>query len=214
MTDAFDKVVFRGRLMDKKCRAFLMAMEEKLGYELTVMQGNYNPGGVAQSGGTHDGGGVVDLTAYDWKNKIKVASDLGGFAFHRDYIQGLWGEHLHIGIRDHGRLSDAAQAQQVDWDARPPRNGLKGHSLLTGQYHPGKEITFKYPVKVVPVAPLSNNVTKARDALVEAIHNVAQAASLLTVADERRALDLSDEVAKLKVTHRNLRRQLAELPKR
>ena len=32
---AFDRVVFRGKLMDEKCKAFLMAMEEKLGYELT-----------------------------------------------------------------------------------------------------------------------------------------------------------------------------------
>ena len=34
MSDAFEKVTFRGRLMDRKTKAFLEAMEEKLGAEV------------------------------------------------------------------------------------------------------------------------------------------------------------------------------------
>jgi hypothetical protein len=213
VSDAFEKVVFRGRLMDRKCMAFLLAMEEALGYELTIVQGNYNPGGVAQSGGTHDGGGVVDLAAFDWRRKVKVAAELGAFAYHRPYIQGLWGEHVHLGIRDHGRLSLTAQRQQQDWDSRPPRDGLKGHAVWGG-YHPGKQITFQYPVKVERVIPRPTNITKTRDELVQSIHSLGQAAALLTAADEARARDFSDKIQQMKETHRELRRVLKSLPKR
>ena len=213
MTDAFEKVIFRGRLMDNKTKAFLEAMEEKLGYELTVVQGCYNPGGVAASGGTHDGGGVVDLAAYDWRRKVKVAADLGAFVWHREYIQGLWGEHIHLGIRDHGRLSSAAQRQQQDWDHHPPLDGLKYHQIWPG-YHPGRQITFHYPVKVKPVAVKQTRITKARDELVQAIHSIGDSAALLADADEVRKRDFSDEIAALKHQHRELRALLKSLPQR
>jgi len=216
MSDAFEKVVFRGKLMDRKTMAFLQAMEEKLGYELTVVQGCYNPGGVAQSGGTHDGGGVIDLAAYDWRNKVRVAADLGAFAYHRPYIQGLWGEHIHFGIRNHGRLSPAAQAQQRDWDAKPPRNGLAGHAPLDldRYYHPGKPITFDYPVRKAPVAPKTTRITQARSELVHAIHDIGEAAALIETADSKRPANFKDEIADLKRLHKALRGVLHELPKK
>ena len=147
MTDAFDKVTFRGHLMDKKTQAFLEAMESKLGYELTVLQGCYNAGGVAASGGTHDGGGVVDLAPFDAAHKVKVARALGAFAWHRPTLPGVWNEHIHLGIRDHGALSAAARSQQVDYDATPPRNGLANHAP-DQTWHPKPPVTFKYPPKI------------------------------------------------------------------
>lgn len=213
MTDAFDRVIYNGRLMDKKTMAFLQEMEERLDYRLTVTQGCYNPGGVSQSAGTHDGGGVVDLAAWDWESKVHVAADLGAFAYHREAIPGLWGEHVHLGIRDHGRLSSEAQAQQRDWDSRPPRNGLKGHAVLTGQYHPGKEITFKYPPKKEIIVPEQTQVQKARDALVEVMHNAGQAAAFLDDTDPARVVARSqiDDCYKIK---RAAREVLESLPKK
>jgi hypothetical protein len=212
MTDAFDKVIFRGRLMDKKTQAFLEAMEAELGYELTVVQGCYNPGGVAASGGTHDGGGVVDLAAWDWERKVKVAADLGGFPYHRLDLPGEWGEHIHVGIRDHGRLSTDAQAQQRDWDHKPPLDALVSHAVWHG-YHPGKPITFTYPVKEVPVAPKPTRVTQARDAIVEAMHDLGQAAALLDDADPHRAKVNADHVKELRAARRAAAAVLADLPK-
>lgn len=212
---AHEKVTFRGRLMDKKCQAFLEAMEAELGYELTVVQGNYNPGGVSQSGGTHDGGGVVDLAAYDYQRKVKVAADLGAFVWYRPYIAGLWPAHIHLGIRDHGTLSTSAQNQQRAWDSRPPRDGLKSNAVWTG-YHPGKEITFKYPPpKAAPVkkAPVPTNVTKARDELVQAIHDLAQAAAHLDNTDEGRIIARA-QVDEIKQARRELKAVLKALPKR
>lgn len=211
-TDAFDKVTFRGRLMDRKTQAFLQAMEAELGYQLTVAQGCYNPGGVEASGGTHDGGGVVDLAAYDWERKVKVAADLGGFPYHRLDLPGVWGEHIHVGIRDHGRLSPAAQAQQADWDARPPRDGLADHALWHG-YHPGRQITFAYPPKEIPVAPTQTKVTQARDALVEAIHDLGQAAALLDDLDASRQI-ARGQIDDIRAARRATRAVLDKLPKR
>lgn len=199
--------------MDRKTMAFALQMEAELGYQLTIVQGCYNPGGVSASGGTHDGGGVIDLAAYDWQRKVRVAADLGAFVYHRPYIQGLWGEHVHLGIRDHGRLSQAAQDQQRDWDHHPPLNALVNHAVWDG-YHPGKKITFHYPVKEAPVAAPETNITKTRDELVQAIHSIGQAAAMLTEADTLRKADFSDDVADLKAKHRELRKLLKSLPEK
>ena len=212
MTDAFDRVYFRGRLMDKKTQAFLEAMEAELGYELTVVQGCYNAGGVAQSAGTHDGGGVVDLAAWDWENKVRVGRKLGGFGWHREDLPGVWGEHIHIGIRDHGRLSLAAQAQQRDYDATPARDGLAGHAI-DNTWHPKPPVTFHYPPKEQPVVPKPTKVTQARDALVEAIHDLGQAAALLDDADASRVVAKA-QIAELRAARRDARAILEKLPKR
>lgn len=210
--DAFEHVVFRGKLMDRKTMAFLQAMEEKLGYQLTVVQGCYNPGGVAQSGGTHDGGGVVDLAAYDWERKVKVAADLGAFAYHRVYVPGLWGEHIHLGIRNHGRLSPEAQGQQRDWDSTPPRDGLASHAVWHG-YHPGKKIEFQYPVRKEAVVPKPTKVTQARDSLVEAIHSLGDAMAFLDDANPSR-VKAKSQLDEIKKARRDLRKILDVLPKR
>lgn len=209
---AFDKVTFRGRLMDKKTMAFLLEMEAQLGYELTVVQGCYNAGGVAQSGGTHDGGGVVDLTAYEYRRKVKAAADLGAFVYYRAYQPGLWGAHIHLGIRDHGRLSSAAQNQQQAWDSKPPRDGLVSNDVWTG-YHPGEQIVFKYPVKKEPVVLKPTNVTKARDEIVSAIHNLGNAAAFLDDVDPKRVKALA-QVDEIKHARRDLKAALKALPER
>lgn len=212
--DPFARVTYHGKLMDEKTKAFVQAMEERLGYELTIVQGCYNPGGVAASGGTHDGGGVVDLAAYDWRTKVKVAADLGAFVWHRPYLPGVWGEHVHLGIRDHGRLSSTAQRQQQDWDAKPPRNGLASHApMSSADYHPGKRITFTYPPTPEVVVPKPTKVTKARDELVQAIHSIGDAAALLDSTDEKRTAARAP-IEELKTHHRELRAILKALPQR
>lgn len=151
MTDrAFERVTFRGALMDRKTQAFLEQMETRLGYELTVMQGCYQASDgkandVAQSAGTHDLGGVVDLAPFEADRKVRVARELGAFAWHRRPSEGPWSEHVHLGIRDHGNLAPSAQRQQADYDATPPRNGLASH-LVDATFHPSPPVTFVYPV--------------------------------------------------------------------
>lgn len=211
MSDAFDKVVFRGRLMDKKTQAFLLAMEAELGYELTVMQGSYNPGGVGASAGTHDRGGVVDLAPYDGARKVRVARKLGGFAWFREDLPGVWGEHVHLGIRNHGNLAAAALSQQRDYDADPARNGLANHAL-DPSWHPDPPVMFEYPVPP-PAVPKPTRVNQARDALSEAIAALGQAAALLDDVDEKRvvARKQRDEIRQLRRATRDI---LDALPNR
>lgn len=141
------RCIFRGRLMDYETAAFILAMEAELGYVLTVEQGCYNPGGVAASAGTHDGGQVFDLAPFDWQRKVRVARSLGGFAWHRLPSQGPWNEHIHIGIRGGPTLSGAARNQQVDFDKRPRRNGLANHLIDPDQdpTRPPPTPSFRYP---------------------------------------------------------------------
>lgn len=146
------RCIFRGHLMDYETAAFLMAMEAGLGYELTVVQGCYNPGGVAASGGTHDGGGVFDLAPWDWENKVKVARELGGFSWHRLPSQGPWPEHIHTGIRNHPTLSNAAKVQQKQFDANPRHNGLANNLVDPDQSPKRPTPTFHYPPKAPPSA--------------------------------------------------------------
>lgn len=211
-TDAFDQVNFRGRLMDKKTQAFLQAMEQRLGYELTIVQGSYNGGAVSASAGTHDGGGVVDLVSWDHRRKVRVARELGAFAWFRPDLPGVWGEHIHLGIRDHGRLSSAAKAQQAGFDSDPARNGL-ANNAIDRTWHPDPSVTFKYRARTEPPPPPPTRVARSRDALAEAIHALGEAAALLDAAGEERefAKKQIDDIRELRQTARSV---LERMPKR
>jgi len=140
---AFDHVTYNGALMDNKTMTFVQTMESHLGYSLTILQGCYNPGGVSQSAGTHDGGGVVDLAPFDHDRKVHVARMLGGFYWHRLPIPGVWGEHIHGGIRNHGTLSPSAKAQQRNYDGDPPTDGLADQAI-DPTWHPDPPVGFDY----------------------------------------------------------------------
>lgn len=145
---ANEHVVYNGRLMDQKTKAAVQAMEKRLRYPLTILQGCYNggTGAVSASAGTHDDGGVVDLAPWDHDRKVRVGRNVGWFMWHRLPIPGLWGEHIHGGVRDHGNLSASAAQQQHYFDEKPRRNGLKGEPVDPDQYPPTWPApTFRYP---------------------------------------------------------------------
>lgn len=119
----------RPKTVDWKTRSALEEAERRLGYRLTIVQGSYNAGGVRQSAGTHDGGGVVDLLAWDWKRKVQVLRAIGFAAWYRPAVPGLWGAHIHAVLVDHGRLSASAAAQVAAY--RAGRDGLKGNRVDT-----------------------------------------------------------------------------------
>jgi hypothetical protein len=202
---------FRGKPVDLVMRAFLEALEARLGYELTVVQG-YNPSNQATSAGTHSYG-VVDLADYDSDAKVRAANDLGGFFWHRDEIPGLWSPHNHGGIRNHPGLADAAVAQQRDFDAHPPRNGLKGHAVDLVTYHPPKPVQFVYPPKAVVVAPKPTKVTQLRDALVESHQALGTAIALAKDVDVQRVV-VRGQVDDLQRARREIGDALDVMPKR
>ena len=149
----FEKTVFgdgNPKTVDWKTRAALEEVERRLGYPLTVVQGSYNAGGVAVSAGTHDGGGVVDLLAWDAKNKVRVLRAVGFAAWYRPAVRGLWGEHIHAVLVDHGRLSSSAANQVVAY--RAGRDGLKSNRIDPVR-RPDPIPVFTYPPKPAPGGP-------------------------------------------------------------
>lgn len=141
----FQLCTYNGARMDQKTQAFVQVVEKRLGYSLTILQGCYNAGQVAASAGTHDAGGVVDLAPFDFARKVHAWRATGGFGWHRLAIPGVWGEHIHGGIRNQGNLSASAAQQQRDYDARPARDGLAGH-LPDPTWHPDPPVGFDYPL--------------------------------------------------------------------
>lgn len=93
----------------------------------TIMQGGFNKGGVAASGGSHDGGDVYDTTAYNYLNRLKVWAMLGGYGWFRPYN---WdgdggGQHLHLGIRGGPTRAYLLKVQETNYDDR--RDGLRSN---------------------------------------------------------------------------------------
>jgi hypothetical protein len=136
MPDPLTRVTFRGKTMDRKTAAALAIAEDRLGYELAVVQGSYNPG-VGASAGTHDRGGVVDLAPYDRERKVRVLRRLGFAAWFRPAIPGLWGAHVHAVMIGHQDLAPAA-AQQVT-AYRAGLDGLAGGDKDPNPYRPDAE---------------------------------------------------------------------------
>lgn len=108
----YTRVVFRGRTVDAYTRAALREVERRLGYTLTITQGSYNTS-VDASAGTHAGGGVVDLAAWDHVDKVRTLREVGFYAWFRPAIPNLWGPHIHAVQRGNARLSPAARRQAL-----------------------------------------------------------------------------------------------------
>ncbi|MEO3862506.1 hypothetical protein [Acrocarpospora sp. B8E8] len=60
--DPGTRVSTGGFVINTRTRSMLAEAKRLLGRDLTLDQGSYNPGGDPTSAGTHDGGGVVDVS--------------------------------------------------------------------------------------------------------------------------------------------------------
>lgn len=150
---AYGRVPFRGFNFNRRTVAMLRWAEKRSGVAISIAQGSYNAGGVSASGGTHDGGGAVDircrhLTSTQRKRLVVALKDAGFAAWHRPAVTGVWGEHIHaiaIGDRD---LSRQAASQVISYDAG--RDGLRGNRV-DSSYRPAPRVRFSYllgkPVK-------------------------------------------------------------------
>lgn len=158
-----------GKVVDEITHQALLAVEKILGYELTITQGSYNPvrsgGGVPASGGTHDGGGVVDLAPFDAENKVRALRKVGFAAWFRPPIPGLWGAHVHAVLIGNEKLSEAAKRQVTAYANH--RDGLKSNLPDTFPFHPDGVI-FKMP-KIIWRRP---SWAKSRKAEIVAYHNI------------------------------------------
>lgn len=131
------RVSVDGRTLNKRTADMLHMAEQRLGYGLTVTQGSYNKGGVAQSAGTHDGGGAMDISVrgINVNEVVRELRAVGFAAWHRLPSQGDWPEHIHaIAIGDPELSSGAANQVKQYLNGT---NGLKNQARDDGpRIHP------------------------------------------------------------------------------
>lgn len=175
MANPYAHVTYDGHTVNVRTAAMLDQMSSFLGYPLTVLQGSYNPGGVGASGGTHDGGGAVDLAPYDWLSKVKVARQVGFAAWHRTAIPGEWPEHVHMIAIGDLQMSDAAHAQVQDYYNHTDGLVDNAHDPT---WRPNVIVPFHYPLDEVN---LTNTVIQAKAAKPISIPSVKHVQKALNI---------------------------------
>jgi hypothetical protein len=137
----YERYTFRGEKLDRMTIAALMCAEKRLGYAMNIVQGSYNPGGVGASGGTHDGGGAVDLVWYDIRRKNRQLRKANFAGWPRRTLPGEWERHWHGILIGNDKASREAKAQVVAY--RNGRNGLANNGPDTW-WRPKKIGPFRY----------------------------------------------------------------------
>lgn len=94
--DPYEHLFVGGHEIDWLTQSQLNVMQDVDGRTVTISQGSYTTA-VAASGGTHAGGGTIDVQPDDGDYVHTVASmrRAGFAAWHRDPSQGDWGHHIH-----------------------------------------------------------------------------------------------------------------------
>lgn len=129
---------FRGRLLDNRTisalrwaeRRYLKVAPRKR-KPWVITQGSYNPGGVTASAGTHDGGGVLDVSVDGMTDKqiraaVKWKRRAGFAAWYRNWPGN---RHIHAVLLGHRSASPGAKDQMAAYLNR--RDGLAGNLLDT-----------------------------------------------------------------------------------
>ena len=111
----YDLTQWDGETVDYLTAAALEAAKREFGNEFRIMQGSHSDE-VAASGGTHHGGGVVDLSVPngDWEGAVTALRKIGFAAWVRNvdgYGQAGSGAHIHAVLMGNEELSPQAQIQ-------------------------------------------------------------------------------------------------------
>ena len=128
------RVTYLGRTVNTRTRAMLRAAQDRAGRSVSLTQGSYSSS-VGASAGTHDGGGVVDvsvagMSAATRTTVVRRLREVGFAAWYRPALRGQWGPHIHAVAVSDPDLATAAQAQVGDYHLG--RDGLSGHGPDTG----------------------------------------------------------------------------------
>jgi peptidoglycan hydrolase-like protein with peptidoglycan-binding domain len=129
------RVAMDGYLVNTRTKAMIEEAERLLGRNLVLDQGSYNPGGDPTSAGTHDGGGVVDISVDGMTVSTRTAvaralRQVGFAAWVRNPSQGDWPWHIHAAAISDTDLSSQAQHQVGDYYLG--LNGLANHGADDG----------------------------------------------------------------------------------
>ncbi len=128
------KTTVSGKTVNTRTKSMLSEAGKRAGITMSLTQGSYNPGGVDASAGTHDGGGVVDVSVSGKSDAqmtamVKALREVGFAAWHRTPAQGF-AHHIHAVAICDTDMSPSAQAQVGDYYRG--RNGLASHAADDG----------------------------------------------------------------------------------
>lgn len=121
---------YGGRRVNTRTRSMLAAADAMLSWSLTLSQGSYTSSNPS-SAGTHDGGGVVDIsvtsmtTTQRWET-VRALRTVGFAAWLRNPSQGDWPYHIHAAAVSDPDMAQAARNQIHDYYFG--RNGLASHA--------------------------------------------------------------------------------------
>lgn len=122
---------YGGKRVNTRTRNMLAAADAMVSWKFSLTQGSYNTSNPS-SAGTHDGGGVVDIsvtgmtTTRRWQT-IKALRTVGFAAWLRNPSQGDWPYHIHAVAVSDPDLSGPARNQVHDYYFG--KNGLANHAL-------------------------------------------------------------------------------------
>jgi peptidoglycan hydrolase-like protein with peptidoglycan-binding domain len=121
---------YGGKRVNTRTRNMLVAADAMLSFSIVLSQGSYTSSNPS-SAGTHDGGGVVDIsvtnltTTQRWQTVLALRS-VGFAAWLRNPSQGDWPYHIHAAAVSDPDLASAARNQIHDYYFG--KNGLANHA--------------------------------------------------------------------------------------
>ena len=140
-TDPYERITVQGKRTDRRSQSALVWAEKRyvrrgVGRKpWGITQAGYNAGGVSASAGTHDGGGVYDLSVAGLNPKqikamVKWLRKAGFAAWFRDWPGN---QHVHAVLLGHRTASPGAKQQMESY--RAGRDGLAAN-LLDSTWRP------------------------------------------------------------------------------
>lgn len=181
MPSSSSYVYWRGGKFNSASLPSLIRAEALSGLPLRIMQGGYNAGGVAASAGTHDGGGVCDVSVSGWSYSqiqtcLKWLRLCGWSAWYRTPRQGFI-YHIHAVRNGDSTLAWLAKSQT--FSCKAGRNGLAGNGYDDGpkvgwttwansKYNPSNGAVLK----PVAVKYLTINGKKYRDVTAVSVNQI------------------------------------------
>jgi len=146
---AMKRTTVDGKVVNVRTAQMLKRAQARLGLDLYVVQGSYNSG-VGASGGTHDGGGAIDLSPTNNPQEVvKQLRAVGFAAWYRPELwrdgKRVWGSHIHAIAVGDAELSPSAASQVTDYFNG--RDGLAGHGPDNGyRFDPIPQWPVRRPV--------------------------------------------------------------------
>lgn len=143
----YTRTTYGGRTVNERTKVMLQAAAKQFGGPFTLTQGSYNRG-VSASAGTHDGGGVVDIsvgsmTAARRSEAVQCLRKAGFAAWLRTPAQGF-AYHIHAcAINDREMAQSAKNQVQSYFNGR---NGLANNGADTDPPRPWPSWANKYNV--------------------------------------------------------------------